>query len=100
MELNIKNILDSIYNDIYLYIADHSKNIFLCGAKLEKGDSLRSIIYEYFKKSANLNFVFPEQLFASLTKRKEFNIFDLENELAKYVDIMNRILSLVRKHWR
>jgi len=83
-----KVILDEIAQ-LYNFTSDKIKNIFLCGAKIDKGKTLRNFISRRFKeKYPKYNIVFPEYLFESLIERGEINILNLEHQLASDVDII------------
>jgi len=83
-----KIILNEILQ-LYNFTSDKIKNIFLCGAKIDQGKTLRDFISKRFKeKYAKYNIVFPEYLFDSLIKRGEINILNLENQLASDADII------------
>jgi len=82
------NILDEIYDKLYKKDVDFSVNIFLCGAKTSKRDSIRDLLNSEFKKDAKFNCVYPEYIFASLYGRGGYNLLELEDELAKYVDLI------------
>jgi len=89
----IKNKKDKIILDevmqLYNFTSDKIKNIFLCGAKIEKGKTLRNFISERFKERYfKYNIVFPEYLFESLLERGEINILKLEHQLASDADII------------
>lgn len=86
MALVDKDILKEIYEKIFLRELDYSINIFLCGSNPNNTDSLRHLIYEEIKDNPRYNVVFPEWLFSNLLAMKEYNLFDLENDLALNVD--------------
>jgi len=83
-----KIILNEIFQ-LYNFTSDKIRNIFLCGAKIDQGKTLRNFISKRFKeKYSKYNIVFPEYLFDSLIKRGEINILNLENQLASDADII------------
>ena len=86
MNLKIDEILNDIYNKIFLKELDYSVNVFLCGADPAITDSLRHFIYKTIKDDSRYNVVFPEKLFSNLLVEKEYNLLKLENELANDVD--------------
>lgn len=86
--INYKKILDKIYSSLYVKDVDFSLNIFLCGAETGKKDSLRDLLNAEFKKNAKFNTVYPEYIFASLYGKGKENLLELEDDLAKYVDII------------
>lgn len=81
-------ILNEIYDKLYKRDVDFSLNIFLCGASTAKRNSIRDLLNNEFKKDAKFNSVFPEYLFASLYGRGGYNLLELEDELANYVDVI------------
>jgi len=81
-------ILDEIYDKLYKRDVDFSLNIFLCGAETKNRNSIRELLNNAFREDAKFNAVYPEYIFASLYKKGKFNLLDLENDLAKYVDII------------
>ncbi len=85
---NYSKILDEIYFKLYKRDVDFSLNIFLCGAETSKKDSIRDLLNSEFKKDAKFNSVYPEYIFASLFGKGGHNLLELEDELAKYVDLI------------
>lgn len=65
---------------------DKSINIFLCGAKPDKKDSIRNKIHNRIKNLARIKIVFPEWIFSNLLFNKKYNLLTLEQELAGDVD--------------
>jgi hypothetical protein len=88
MTLNIKQLLGDIYRDIYRRKQDYIINVFLCGAKAGKKDSIRDLLYNEIKDDPRYNVVFPEWLFSDLLATHQFNLFALEHELASNVDVI------------
>ncbi|WP_282014173.1 retron St85 family effector protein [Marinifilum flexuosum] len=82
------NIAKKIYHHLYKRDVDSTLNIFLCGADTGRKDSFRYLLNTEFQKNARFNVVYPEFLFATLLNRKENNLLELEDELAKYVDVI------------
>ena len=83
-----KHILTEIYSKLYKRDVDYSLNIFLCGAETSKKDSIRDLLNIEFKKDAKFNSVYPEYIFASLYGKGGYNLLELEDDLAKQVDII------------
>ncbi len=81
-------IVREIYDKLYKRDVDFSLNIFLCGAETKNRNSLRELLNNELKKDAKFNVVYPEYIFANLYKKGKFNLMDLENDLARYVDII------------
>jgi len=86
--IDYKKILEEIYNNLYIKDVDFSTNIFLCGAETGKKDSIRDLLNAEFKKNAKFNAVYREYIFASLYGKGKENLLELEDDLAKYVDII------------
>jgi hypothetical protein len=86
--LDSKVILDKIYSKLYMKDIDFSLNIFLCGADTSKKNSFRNMLNDEFKKDAKFNSVYPEYIFASLYGKGKYNLMQLEDDLAKYVDLI------------
>jgi hypothetical protein len=86
--LEYSKILDEIYFKLYKRDVDFSLNIFLCGAETRNKKSLRELLNVEFKKHAKFNAVYPENIFESAYKKGRYNLLGLENDLAKYVDII------------
>ncbi|HUU87095.1 MAG TPA: retron St85 family effector protein [Candidatus Glassbacteria bacterium] len=84
----VKKLLKQIYIHIFKRDEDFSLNIFLCGAKMEKQESLRAKLYKIIKNEARLNIAFPEFLFSNLLSENNYNLLTLEKELAKSVDVI------------
>jgi hypothetical protein len=82
------NILDEIFEKLYKRDVDFSVNIFLCGAATSTKNSLRDLLNTEFKKDAKFNCVYPEYIFANSFSKGEYNLLELEDELAKYVDVI------------
>lgn len=82
------NILNEIYSKLYKRDVDYSLNIFLCGAETSKRDSIRELLNTEFKKDAKFNSVYPEYVFANLYGKGGYNLLELEDELANYVDLI------------
>ena len=85
---NSASILDSIHSQVFLKSADHTINIFLCGASVSDPNSIRTLIYESVRGIGKTNVVFPEWLFSDLMAKPEYNLLKLENELAHNVDLL------------
>ncbi|MBK7094590.1 MAG: hypothetical protein IPH57_05945 [Saprospiraceae bacterium] len=81
-------ILETIHNQLYKKDVDYAINIFLCGADTGRSDSIRDLLNVEFQKNARFNTVYPEFIFATLLNNKENNLLELEDELAKYVDVI------------
>lgn len=81
-------VLNEIYFKLYQRDIDYSLNIFLCGAETTKKASIRDLINIEFKKDAKFNSVYPEFIFASLYGKGGYNLLELEDELAKNVDLI------------
>lgn len=83
-----KKILDEIYDHLYKRDVDYSLNIFLCGAETKRRDSIRELLNIEFKKDAKFNAVYPEFIFSTIYGKGGSNLLELEDELAKYVDVI------------
>lgn len=77
-----------IYSQLFKKDVDNTLNIFLCGADTGKTDSFRHLLNIEFQKNAKFNVVYPEFIFATLLNNKDSNLLELEDELAKYVDLI------------
>ena len=84
----IKSVVKNIYTKLYQKDVDRTMNIFLCGADTGKTDSFRHLLNNEFKKYARFNVVYPEFIFATLLNKKDSNLLELEDELARYVDLI------------
>lgn len=82
------SILDSIDSQVFQKAADHTVNVFLCGASVSEADSIRALIYESLRTVPKVNVVFPEWLFSDLMAKPKYNLLQLENELAHNVDLV------------
>ena len=82
------HILDSIYSQVFLKAADHTVNIFLCGASESTADSMRALLYSSLRGIGKTNVVLPEWLFSDLMAKPNYNLLELENELADSVDLV------------
>ena len=82
------SILDTIHSQVFLKAADHTVNIFLCGASVLGANSIRTLIYESLRPLGKINVVFPEWLFSDLMAKPKYNLLELENELAHNVDLL------------
>lgn len=83
-----KKILEEIFNKLYKRDVDYSVNIFLCGANTNRKDTIRNMLHIEFMKDARFNSVYPEHIFASLYLKGKHNLLELEDDLAKYVDVI------------
>lgn len=83
-----KSIVKKIYSQLFKKDVDNTLNIFLCGADTGKTDSFRHLLNVEFKKHARFNVVYPEFIFATLLSKKNHNLLELEDELARYVDLI------------
>lgn len=81
-------IVNQIYTKLYIRDVDYSINIFLCGAATNRKDSLRHLLNLELKKDAKFHSVYPETIFSSLYGKGGYNLLELEDELANYVDII------------
>ena len=86
--INYASVLKYIYVLVFNREIDHSLNIFLCGLNPDKGESIRTRIFERIKNNPKFNIVYPEWLFSNLLASKEHNLLDLEKELASNVDVI------------
>lgn len=82
------NILDEIFVKLYKRDVDFSVNIFLCGAATSNRNSIRDLLNIEFKKDAKFNSVYPENIFANSYGKGGYNLLELEDELAKFVDVI------------
>ena len=89
-----EKILNEIYSRIYLKEYDFVINIFLCGETLSSKNSIRKVIYETINADSRYNVVFPEWIFSNLIISKNYNLLNLENDLADHVDAIVMPLSL------
>lgn len=80
-----ERILREIYSQIYTKDPSFTINVFLCGASTSSKGSLRDLLFQKMRTNPKFNVVFPEWLFASLNW-KDYNLLNLESELAAYVD--------------
>jgi len=83
-----KNIVEKIYHKLYKRDVDFTLNIFLCGADTGRTDSIRHLLNIELQKNVKFNVVYPEYIFSTLLNKKEYNLLELEDELAKYVDLI------------
>ncbi|MHB1347245.1 MAG: retron St85 family effector protein [Candidatus Humimicrobiaceae bacterium] len=87
-------ILNEIYSRIYLKEYDFVINIFLCGENLSSKNSIRKVIYETINTDSRYNVVFPEWIFSNLIITRNYNLLNLENDLADHVDAIVIPLSI------
>jgi hypothetical protein len=80
--------LRNIYNEIFLKEADSTVNIFLCGLSSDDISSLRNRINDSLRDNSRVNIVFPEWLFSDLLDHRDYDLLNLEKELAKSVDLI------------
>ena|GEM_PF-1469720 len=88
VSVNDTEILTDIYKEVFLKDSDRSINVFLCGSNPNTQDSIRGLVYEALRNDAAVNIVFPEWLFSDLLVKSQYNLLELENDLAKNVDIV------------
>lgn len=88
MNIEQNNILETIHNQLYKKDVDYAINIFLCGADTGSSDSIRDLLNVEFQKNTKFNTVYPEFIFATLLNNKENNLLELEDELAKFADVI------------
>jgi len=88
MNTTYNQILNDLYNDVFLEESDSTVNIFLCGASILDELSIRNRIYKAIRDIAKTNVVLPEWLFSDLLAKPEYNLLTLEGELAGNVDLI------------
>lgn len=88
MEFSDKEIINQLYSNVFNFSFDKVKNVFLCGAKMDKNETIRNYILEKIRKYPSYNIVFPENLFDSLINNGGFNILELETKLADDADLI------------
>lgn len=86
--INEQEIIDFIYNVVFKKDVDYSINIFLCGAETGKKKSIRTLLNIELQKDLKFNAVLPEYIFASLLGNRNYNLLELEDDLAKSVDVI------------
>lgn len=82
------SVLDTIHSQLFLKAADLTVNVFLCGASVVDANSIRALIYSSLQHLPRVNVVFPEWLFSDLLAKPNYNLLELENELAQSVDLL------------
>jgi len=82
------HISNTIFENLYRKDVDFSINVFLCGASTSKRDTVRDMLNSAFKKDAKFNTVYPEYIFASILGKKGYNLLELEDDLARQVDLI------------
>ncbi|MBQ7954785.1 MAG: retron St85 family effector protein [Lachnospiraceae bacterium] len=82
-------IIEIIYNDIFLNLHHNTVDMFLCGgASTRKDISNRDKLRENLKNSKSLSILYPEDLFMELLNRKKYDLLTLERFLAQNSDII------------
>ena len=82
-------IIENIYNDIFLNLHHNTVDMFLCGgASTRKDISNRDKLRENLKDSKSLSILYPEDLFMELLNRKKYDLLTLERFLAQNSDII------------
>jgi len=85
----LKNLGERIRDKIFIPIHSFKKYIFLCGASLDKKNSVRSKIDHIFTRFLNNHYeiIYPEDIFEELLSGpSQENILTLENTLVNSVD--------------
>lgn len=82
------HILNAIFEGLYRKDVDFSINVFLCGASTSKRETIRDMLNTALKADAKFNAVYPEYIFASIMKKKGYNLLELEDDLARQVDLI------------
>ena len=82
------DILQTVFNEIFLQEIDTTINIFLCGSSISNSNNIRSKLYDSLHDVRNVNIVFPEWLFSDLLDHQDYDLLSLEKELANNVDII------------
>jgi len=89
MKISTEEIIENIYYQIFMRDSGYGRNIFLCGKKLSSNvNSVRKQIYERIKDIKNYNVVLPEWIFEKLIFKNEYNLLNLEKDLADFADII------------
>ena len=84
-----KEIVKTIYEDIFLKIQHSNIDLFLCGgASTKKNKSNRDELRSRLEKKKNLSIFYPEDMFMELLSRKKYDLFTLEKFLADNSDII------------
>lgn len=85
----LDEIIEIIYNDIFLNLHHNTVDMFLCGgASTRKDISNRDKLRENLKNSKSLSILYPEDLFMELLNRKKYDLLTLERFLAQNSDII------------
>lgn len=84
----VAKLFRELYEQILKKEIDYSINIFLCGASQDRKASIRKDIYDRIKDLPKFNVVFPEWIFGGLLLNKQYNLLELERELAADVDVI------------
>lgn len=85
----LDEIIENIYNDIFLNLHHNTVDMFLCGgASTRKDISNRDKLRENLKDSKSLSILYPEDLFMELLNRKKYDLLTLERFLAQNSDII------------
>ncbi|MEW6535099.1 MAG: retron St85 family effector protein [Candidatus Auribacterota bacterium] len=81
-------MIDVLYENIFKKYSDKSINIFLCGKVDGAERTIREQLREEYKDTFNFNIIFAEEILVSLLKSRDYNLLDLENDLANDVDVI------------
>lgn len=85
----LDEIIEIIYNDIFLNLHHNTVDMFLCGgASTRKYISNRDKLRENLKNSKSLSILYPEDLFMELLNRKKYDLLTLERFLAQNSDVI------------
>ncbi|WP_022794324.1 retron St85 family effector protein [Marinococcus halotolerans] len=90
LDMNTKNTLLKIHNEVFSKINKTYVDVFLCGAASDsKFGSLRDGIRDAMKDYKYVRFLYPEDLFIDmLNMNKEHNLLTLEKFLAENSDLI------------
>ncbi len=84
-----KDIVKTIYEDVFLHIQHSNIDLFLCGGASTKTHlSNRDQLRKRLEKNKKLSIFYPEDMFMELLSRKKYDLFTLENFLAENSDVI------------
>ena len=89
---NSTSILDSIHSHVFLKSADHTINIFLCGASVSDPNSIRNLIHRSIRDIGKTNVVLPEWLFSDLMAKPQYNLL---GAFASFPTIRGKIIVII-----
>ena len=89
-----EEIVNQIYENIFLKIKNIGVELFLCGGASKKNNpSVRDQLKDKIKTLDNISVFYPEDLFAELLGKKKYELLGLELFLANNSEVLQLMMA-------